>query len=118
MQLDCSHGVIWICSILGVCIGVIASGVRQIIRLCGILSGRSRFSTSLVPSPCRFWLHEESEGPGIFSHVHDVRWKGGRKDLIEHGSEQQEELRYQVTYHMYMYLASRGDCHTLQVLIL
>jgi len=85
MQLDCSHRVIWICSILGVCFGAIASGVHQIIRLCGILSGRSRFTTSLVPSPCRFWLHEESEGPGIFSHVHDVRWKGGRKDLIECG---------------------------------
>ena len=34
------------------------------------------------------------------------RVKGGRKDLIEHGSEQQEELRYQVTYHAY--LASGG----------
>ena len=34
------------------------------------------------------------------------RVEGSRKDLIERGSEQQEELRYQVTYHAY--LASWG----------
>jgi len=39
-------------------------------------------------------LHEEYRGPGIISHVCDIK---GRKDLIEWvhwGSEQQEELRY------------------------
>ena len=34
------------------------------------------------PDPHRFRLHEERRGPGIFSHMRDVK---GRKDFIEHG---------------------------------
>ena len=30
--------------------------------------------------PVLFWLHQEYGGPGIFSHVRDIK---GRKDLIE-----------------------------------
>ena len=49
----------------------------------------------------------------MFPHVRDVK---GRKDLIDRGrsgrgSEQQEELRYQVTYHAY--LASGGGGATV-----
>ena len=57
-----------------------------------------------------FGLHKKHWGSGIFSHVHDIK---GRKVVeglnwawAHWGSEQQEELRYQVTYHMY--LASGG----------
>ena len=46
-------------------------------------------------------------GPDIFSHVYDIK---GRKAVemtwAQWGSDQQEELRYQITYHMY--IASRG----------
>ena len=35
------------------------------------------------PGLCRFQLHEERGGPGIFSHECNVKGKnGGRKDLI------------------------------------
>jgi len=38
------------------------------------------------PGPRCFWLHKENEGPGIFSHMRDIKGiKGDRKDLIEHG---------------------------------
>jgi len=33
-------------------------------------------TTSLVPSPHCFWLHEVCRGPGIFSHIRDAK---GRK---------------------------------------
>ena len=63
---------------------------------------------SLVPRPAhRFWLHKRTQGPGKFSHVRDVK---GRKDLIERGSEQQEEQRYEVTCNMYLASGGRLSC--------
>ena len=64
---------------------------------------------SLIPSPTPFWLHEGHRGPGILSHMHDIE---GRKVVnvgTHWGSEQQEELRYQITYHMYP--TSGCNCH-------
>ena len=62
------------------------------------------------PGPrAAFGCTKEREGPGMFPHVCDVK---GRKDLIEcgrSGSEQQEELRYQVAYHAYL---ASGERHT------
>jgi len=62
---------------------------------------------ALVQGLHLFWLHEEHGGPDIISHVYDIN---GRKVVertwAQWGWDQQEELRYQVTYHMY--IASRG----------
>jgi len=43
-----------------------------------------------------FGCKKEHGGPGIFSHVCNV------KGRAHWGSEQHEELRYQITYHMYL----------------
>jgi len=69
-----------------------------------------------VPGPLRYWLHEEHGGLDILSHVYDIK---GRKVVermwVQWGWDQQEELRYQVTYHTY-YEASRGRLlYTLSV---
>jgi len=48
------------------------------------------YSLASFPGPRCFRLHEERGGPGIFSHVCNIK---GRKDVWAHwGSEQQEEL--------------------------
>ena len=58
---------------------------------------------SLVPRPALFLVKRKTQRSWyLFSCAWRQGQKGGRKDLIEHGSEQ---LRYQVTYHTY--LASR-----------
>ena len=67
---------------------------------------------SLIPRPVRcFQLHEGRGGPDIFSHVRDVKDRKvvemTYRTWAQQGSEQQEELRYQVTYHTY--LASGGQ---------
>ena len=50
-------------------------------------------------------------GPGTFPHVSDVKGRKVERPEVERGrtwvSEQQEERRYQVRYHMY--LASGGS---------
>ena len=56
-------------------------------------------------------LFEAREGPGTSSHVSDVK---GRKTRRKRGctwvSEQQEERRYQVTYHTYQASGGRVSC--------
>ena len=49
--------------------------------------GNHTSSISLVPRPTHFWLCEERTGPGT--------------RIFSLGSEQQEELMCQVTYHTY-----------------
>ena len=68
---------------------------------------------SLVPSPTPSFSSLLSTvkrgGPGTSSHVSDVEGRKGKKDRKRGRtwvSEQQEERRYQVTYHTY--LASGG----------
>ena len=62
---------------------------------------------SLVPRPARhFRLHKGHWGPGIFLTCMTSRVESWYKGLnwmwVHWGSEQQEELRYQVTYHTYV----------------
>ena len=44
--------------------------------------GDTLYSLALFPGPRCFRLHEERGGPGIFSHMCNIK---GRKDLIECG---------------------------------
>ena len=48
-------------------------------------------------------------------HVNDVKGRN-TAERLEHGSEQQEQRRHQVTYSAYMYLASGSDCCAHQAL--
>ena len=67
------------------------------------------------PGPAQLWVAcWISRGPGIFSHVSDVRIERlvYRKACLHTGpTEQQKEPRYQLTYHMYL-----GNCCTHQAL--
>jgi len=67
-----------------------------------LMAGTTGPMVALFPGLHLFRLHEEHGGPGILSYVCDVK---GRKVVerkwVHWGSEQQEELRYQVTYHTY-----------------
>jgi len=60
-------------------------------------------------------MHEEHRRHGIFFHVHDIKVVERTKlNVKAHwGSEQQQELRYLVTYHTYV--AGLGGQHRVSV---